>query len=621
MHPIARYLAVSFLPLALGAPGPVRRASADAAALPIVDANDNREAAGTLRGNVLTVRLVVRMARWYPEGADGPSIDVAALAEEGRAPRIPGPLIRVRTGTMIEATIRNALPDSAITVTGFQSRPSTRADSIRLLPGETRTVRFAAGAPGTYLYAAALGPSVRNVFEREQIAGAFVVDSAHARIRDRVFVINIWGDRRDGDSASYRNALTINGRAWPWTERISATVGDSVRWRFVNASVRGHPLHMHGFYFRVDAKGSRTSDSVYAPGERRLAVTEMLEPGRTMALTWSPLHPGNWLFHCHIGFHVAPTSRLDAKPARHGDALAHDPAQHMAGLVLGITVKPGRHWRAPPSSTPRQLRLFAQEGPKRRRAPRSMSFVLQRDGTEPRRDSIEVPGTTLVLTRGERTNITVINRLPEPTGVHWHGIELESWSDGVVGWSGAGSTVAPVIAPGDSFVAHLLLPRAGTFIYHTHLNDLEQLTSGLYGAILVLEPGARLDPRTDHLYVAGWDGDLVPVQLLVNGDSAPAPVEMAFGTKHRVRFVNIGVALQVRFTLQRDSSRATWRAVAKDGADLPATQAVARPAVQLVSVGETYDFEFDPPERGSYVLSALLLREGAKPWRQRIEVR
>ena len=42
------------------------------------------------------------------------------------------------------------------------------------------------------------------------------------------------------------------------------------------------------------------------------------------------------------------------------------------------------------------------------------------------------------------------------------------------------------------------------------------------------------------------------------------------------------------------SSPVTWRAIAKDGADLPISQATERPARQVVSVGETYDFEFEP---------------------------
>lgn len=83
-------------------------------ALPVVAANDNRVAAGVLRNDTLRIDLVVQMARWYPEAADGPSADLAAFAEAGKAPQIPAPLIRVPTGTTIVANILNTLPDSVL---------------------------------------------------------------------------------------------------------------------------------------------------------------------------------------------------------------------------------------------------------------------------------------------------------------------------------------------------------------------------------------------------------------------------------------------------------------------------------------------------------------------------
>jgi FtsP/CotA-like multicopper oxidase with cupredoxin domain len=186
-----------------------------------------------------------------------------------------------------------------------------------------------------------------------------------------------------------------------------------------------------------------------------------------------------------------------------------------------------------------------------------------------------------------------------------------------------GKRIAPLIAARDSFTARLTLPRAGTFIYHTHLNDLEQLTSGLYGAIIVVDPGKPFDPRIDHVFLIGWDGDdREPPNIVVNGTATPRPVAMEFGTTHRLRLINIGVAGIVRFALQRDTTLMAWRAVAKDGADLPASQATVRRAVQPIMVGETYDFEFNPPERGVYILSidGPGGARGAKR-RQRIEVK
>jgi FtsP/CotA-like multicopper oxidase with cupredoxin domain len=206
-----------------------------------------------------------------------------------------------------------------------------------------------------------------------------------------------------------------------------------------------------------------------------------------------------------------------------------------------------------------------------------------------------------VLTRNEPTDIVVVNRLREPAAIHWHGIELESYSDGVAGWSGSGNRLAPSIQPGDSFIARLTLPRAGTFIYHTHMNDIEQLTSGLYGGIVVLEPGRRFDPRLDHVYVAGWDSDAEPIHLLVNGDSLPPPLHLAAGVRHRFRFVNIGAAVRWPFSVYRDTSLVEWRMLARDGAELPPAQALTEPSVERVDVGETRDVEFVPAP-GTYRL-------------------
>jgi FtsP/CotA-like multicopper oxidase with cupredoxin domain len=597
-----------------------------AAALPVVRPNDNRQPAGRLRGNVLTLRLVVQTARWYPQARNGPHVDVETFAEEGKAPTIPGPLIRVPTGTIIEATVRNTL-DSAITIDGFYTRPAASSDSVRLGAGKTRTFRFAAGASGTYLYRGVVGryrdrngPPEPDTREREQLSGALVIDSAGVKKSDRVLVINIWGDWKG--SPYYRNALAINGKSWPYTERLGLTVGDTLRLRVINASARPHPMHLHGFYYTIDSQGDIRRDTVNSPERRRLVVTEQIRQQRTISMTWTPDRPGNWLFHCHTGFHVTPEARLDRPPSRHHVHYTHDPGDHMAGLVMGITVDPGRHWRPVPEPPARKLRLFVQEGSRRGRAPRSLGFVLQRGAAEPRSDSTESVGSTLVLTRGEPVDITVVNRLTEPTGVHWHGIELESYSDGVVGWSGMGKRIAPLIAPRDSFVAHLTLPRAGTFIYHTHLNDLEQLTSGMYGPIVVLEPGQVFDPRTDHIYVAGWDSEHQPPNVVVNGDSVIAPVTMSYGVPHRLRLINIGVATAVRFSLRRDTTLVSWKPLAKDGADLPGVQSAPRRAPQVVAVGETFDFEFNPQERGSYelLIESLAGPAGTKR-RQRIDVR
>jgi FtsP/CotA-like multicopper oxidase with cupredoxin domain len=613
----ARFGAVAALAATLGVAGGISPAT-PLPTLARVQANDNRVSAGRLEGDTLHISLVVQKASWYPEAEDGPSVEVEAFAEEGKTPEIPGPLIRVREGTVIDATVRNDLADSTITVTGLATRPATAPDSLVLEPGASGRVRFVAGAPGTYLYNADIGvPASRNEGEERQTAsGAFVVDPSGGSPPDRIFVINIWGTALD--SLTYRNALAINGRSFPWTERMNTTVGDTVHWRWINASERNHPMHLHGFFFRVDSRGDALADTIYSAAAQRLAVTEDMGVFTTMAISWAPDRPGNWLFHCHIGFHATPEAQLDP-PAEHGhEHYSGDIGKHMAGLVLAITARPAPGQGEAGRGPARQLRMYVQEGKPRGHAPRALGVVLQRGDMPPAADSVDIPGRPLIVTRGEPTDVTIINHLREATSIHWHGLELESWSDGVAGWSGMDSRVAPAIQPGDSFVAHLSLMRAGTFIYHTHLNDYEQLTSGMYGGIVVLQPGERFDPATDHLYVAGWDGPIG--NIVVNGDTVAAPAEFRAGVTHRLRFINIGMAGKFAFRMLRDSTLTTWRALAKDGADLPPSQAVEGPARVILTVGETADAGFTPVTPGAYRLEIPGFG-GKALWSQRVIVR
>ena len=568
--------------------------------LPIVEANDNRAPAGTLADGVLTLRLVVAMARWYPNQPGGPFTEVPVFAEEGKAPQVPGPLIRVPVGTEIRVTVRNALADSTITLLGFQSRPAAGADSIAIAPGQVRELSFRVDQAGSFLYAATVGVITG---ETEQLAGALIVDPPGGRIDDRIWVINIWSGETD---SKRRQTLTINGKSWPQTERITATVGDTVRWRVLNGSERGHPMHLHGFYYSILSRGDGLVDTSYSEEQQRLVVTENLPRRNTMAMTWVPEQVGNWLFHCHLSFHVIPEAQLEPPVGGH-HATSGDLGQHMAGLVLGISVAPRPGDRPIPRVNPRKVSVWIREGPPAGAAPRAMGFVVSSDGGEPPPGRVRVPGEMLLLTQGEPTDVTLHNSLKEATSIHWHGLELESWSDGVPGWSGGGTRVAAPIQPGDSLTVHLTLKRAGTFIYHTHLNDIEQVTSGLYGPLVVLPPGEVFDSVHDLLFVGGWDGtggrNRRP-PLVVNGVHEEPPLELVRGASYRLRFIHVGPAGNFRFRITRDGELGQWRMLAKDGADLPPYRAVPGPAAYRIFAGETFDAEFTPTEPGDYLLSA-----------------
>jgi hypothetical protein len=54
----------------------------------------------------------------------------------------------------------------------------------------------------------------------------------------------------------------------------------------------------------------------------------------------------------------------------------------------------------------------------------------------------------------------------------------------------------------------------------------------------------------------------------------------------------------MRMRVLRDGAPLRWRALAKDGMDLPADQAQEGPSEVQMGNGETYDFEFVPGGQG-----------------------
>jgi len=144
-------------------------------------------------------------------------------------------------------------------------------------------------------------------------------------------------------------------------------------------------------------------------------------------------------------------------------------------------------------------------------------------------------------------------------------------------------------------VARFTPPRAGTFIYHSHIDDVRQLSSGLYGPLIVLEPGQSFDSETDRIMLLSSGGLAYDASLLLNGSAHPEPIELRAGTKYRFRFINIMAPNPpLAVSLLSGDAPVSWRATAKDGADLPSGQATTRPTQQVIAVGETYDFEFQP---------------------------
>jgi FtsP/CotA-like multicopper oxidase with cupredoxin domain len=609
-------------------PGP-----ATISAAPIIQPNSNTERAGNLRDGRLTVTLEAKETLWRLDGISGPPMTIEAFAEPGKAPLMPGPLVRAPAGTEIRFAIRNslAMPLTLLVPARVRGGPGGPAmDSVIVQPGATGVLATHATSPGNYVYRATLPtPMTRGTHLTGLLGGALIVDTAGAHApNDRVFVMmetpdslaNVCADTTRlnplaicGDTG--RVIYTINGRSWPNTERIHATAGDTLHWRVINASVDLHPMHLHGFYYRVDAFDGPNADVQGRPVPGQMVVTQLLSAFSAMSMTWSPDRPGNWLFHCHFALHLQPLSmagELDGSAMR-----------DMAGLVIGTNVveRPGARVAGEPVAA-RRIHLIASEdsetaAERSRSAAPSMHFLIVEHGR--RIDAGSGFSPELDLTKGEPVAITVVNHLREPTSVHWHGIEVEdSYVDGVPGFSGTGNHLSPAIAPGDSFVARFTPPRAGTFIYHAHVDEAREQLAGLEGALIVRDPhtDSSSDDHTFFLTSSRLQESLA-TSPEINGQQRPDTVVLHVGRRARLRLINLSTrhtTAAATFRLEAVSAPSTaddhaeplrWQLVAKDGADLPATAREPRPAQQMVAMGETYDFELTPERAGMLRLEVL----------------
>src|SRR5262245_20352230 len=377
-------------------PSAASEAAATAPGLPAIAVNDNRRAAGSLDAGTLTLGLRAAEGMWQPEGASGPSLRIQAFGEVNGPLMIPGPLGRVTEGVEVAMTVRNDLSDT-MRVHGLCDRGAQTCDPVVVPPGEVRAIRFRSGPAGTYHYwATTTGmPLQFRPVGDTQLAGPFVVDPpAVARGEDRVFVITDWTSltleqlkrvaSADDPGETFlgfdpKIAFLVNGLSWPHTERLAYRLAEPVHWKIVNLSTQAHTMHLHGFYFDVDALGDGTRGARFADGDRQRVVTQLMQPGETMSMTWTPERVGNWLFHCHIKDHVSPGRRLSQASSVEGHHAAHDASAGMAGMILGVTIVGENDPPAPVAAPARKMTLLMQSEPKRDGDDPAYGFVLATD--------------------------------------------------------------------------------------------------------------------------------------------------------------------------------------------------------------------------------------------------
>ncbi len=123
------------------------------------------------------------------------------------------------------------------------------------------------------------------------------------------------------------------------------------------------------------------------------------------------------------------------------------------------------------------------------------------------------PGPEIRVAQGARVQRRLINNLPQPTAVHWHGIRIENAMDGVPGFT------QDAVPPNGSFDYDFVVPDAGAYWYHSHNRSMEQVARGLYGPLIVEESEAPDVDRDMVLMLDDWRIDPETVQITDDFDN------------------------------------------------------------------------------------------------------
>lgn len=204
-----------------------------------------------------------------------------------------------------------------------------------------------------------------------------------------------------------------------------------------------------------------------------------------------------------------------------------------------------------------------------------------------------VPGPTIEAIEGDTIRIIMKNELPEPTSIHWHGLEVPNDQDG------AGGLSEPVTPPGGTRIYEFTLHQVGTFMYHTGFNMMKQDGMGLGGFVVIhpKEPKHKIGKDVAIMlqafaFLPGNElPDLVTMDFnwfTFNGKVAPdiEYITVKQGERVRLRFANL--------TMHSHPIHVhgySWKVVGTEGGPIP--EAAQWPGSTInVPPGTTRDVEF-----------------------------
>lgn len=219
----------------------------------------------------------------------------------------------------------------------------------------------------------------------------------------------------------------------------------------------------------------------------------------------------------------------------------------------------------------------------------------------------QVHGPTIEAVEGDRVRIYVTNRLGAPTTAHWHGVYLPSGMDGV-----GGLNQRP-IAPGETFRYEWTFRQHGTFMYHSHHDEMTQMAMGMMGMIVVHPrrppPGYAVD-RDFVLMLSEWSiepgtrrpdpNEMTDFNVLtINAKTFPGTVPLVCKTGDRVRIRLGNLSAMDHHSIHLHGYH--FRVTATDGGRIPAAGQWPETTV-LVPTGSTRDVELITDAAGDWAM-------------------
>ena len=166
--------------------------------------------------------------------------------------------------------------------------------------------------------------------------------------RDFVFLINAY-DIEPGARTPRVNTMldfnlwTWNSRVFPGIDHLAVRRGDKVRIRMGNLTMTNHPIHMHGYDFKVTG----TDGGWVRPEAQWPEVTIDVPVGAMRAFEFDAVEPGDWAFHCHKSHHTMNAMGHNVPTMIGVDHRGVAPEDHepRAGLHGDGRARHGRHGR------------------------------------------------------------------------------------------------------------------------------------------------------------------------------------------------------------------------------------------------------------------------------------